>query len=109
MSDLSSYVSALGKAYVPPARIGYTAIKVLPQLWGRPLDVIAMGYIHALRPSYIRAVTGEETTDAICWRVTIYVEHEVIAKITQEVEVGLPDDFENGWMLRQALRKVSDE
>ncbi len=37
---------------------GYTSIGVLPELNGRPWDEIALGLVHALRPSSIRVTTG---------------------------------------------------
>lgn len=102
--DPSEFVSTQGKQYSLPGRLGRTSIEVLPLLKGRPWDAVALAYVHALRPSYIRVVCGEETCDGICWRVSVYVDDGVITKITQEVEVALPEGVKHGHALAHALQ-----
>lgn len=53
---------------------GMTVIRVLEFLQGLPFDNLAIAYIHALRPSSIRATFGETTTDVVSWRVTVYLQ-----------------------------------
>lgn len=101
----NDYLSTSGNRYVGPDRRGYTSIPVLPQLWGEPWNEIALAYVHALRPSLVRVVHAEETTDAVCWRVTVYLKGERIESIEQEVEVGLPEDCQHGSALEIALEK----
>lgn len=94
---MKDYHSTHAVAYERPTRFGFTDIDVLPFLVGRPWDVHALAFVHALRPSYIRVTTGEETCDSRTWRVTVTVdENDIIQKIRQEVEVGLPDDWRYG-------------
>lgn len=83
---------------------GYTTIQPLPFLHGKPWDDIALGYIHALRPSRVRVSTGSVQLDAQSWRVTVWLQAdgETISRITQEVEVGLPDGIEDGHALEIA-------
>ena len=104
MTKLDDYKSIQGKPYKAPDRKGYTLLEVLPMLVGKQWDAVALAYVHSLRPSYIRVIEGEETTDAICWRVTVYLEQGTIRKITQEVEVGLPEGVVHGHALQHALR-----
>jgi len=83
-------------AYRWPMSMGYTSIPVLQQLWGTPWCNAAANFLPALRPSCVRVTTGEVTTDAVGWRVTVYLDaHENISRIEQEVEVGLVG-FRNG-------------
>jgi phage tail protein X len=93
------------RSYVQPDQVGYMALPVLPQLIGRKWDAVALGLVHALRPSAVRVTRDEETTDAVCWRVTVRVGGAGrIEEIYQEVEVGLPDGVNNGHEMRLALR-----
>jgi hypothetical protein len=89
---------------------GYTAINVLPDLWGRPWDDIALGYVHALRPSQLRVVRGGAQADAWKWRVTVWLEDDdkTVKRIQQEVEVGLPDGVCHGQCLEAALQHGKD-
>lgn len=94
---MKDYHSTCAVPYDRPQRYSWISIPVLPFLIGRPWDEHALAFVHALRPSYIRVTTGEETCDVRVWRVTITVDDsEIIQKIEQEVEVGLPVDWENG-------------
>lgn len=91
-------------------RYGYTSIKMLEFLNGRPWDDIALAYVHALRPYAIRVVNGAETCDAVTWRVTVYVDAaNVITGIRQEVEVWLPEGVENGYDLGKRIKFADDE
>lgn len=88
----------------------YTSIKALEFLVGRAWDDIALAYVHALRPSMIRVVRAEETTDAQPWRVTVYVdEKDIITGIRQEVEVWLPQGVEDGHALSTRINFRDDE
>jgi len=82
-------------------RYSSTTIHPLPELHGRIWDEVALAYVAALRPSYIR-VCQEATCDAITDRVTVwlYNDNETIRKIDMEVRIPLPDGFENGHDLR---------
>jgi hypothetical protein len=93
------------KNYILPDHIGFMALPMLPQLVGRKWDAVALGLIHALRPSAVRVTRDEETTDAVCWRVTVRVDGaDRVEEIYQEVEVGLPDGVNSGHEMRLALR-----
>ena len=97
--------NAHGATYREFDNQGYTVIEVLPFLVGRPCDDVAMAYIAALRPSYIRITTGERTCDARIWRVTVVVdENDIIQRVEQEVNVGLPEPFGCGWELDQYIK-----
>ncbi len=95
------FIDTQGKRYESPSRIGYSYIDILSFLIGKPWNEIALGYVHAVRPSYIRVIKGEETTDSQVWRVSVYVDHNnIIEKIKQEVEVALPNGICSGCELR---------
>ena len=87
--------------------LGYTTIEPLTFLHGRPWDDIALGYIHALRPSRIRVATDSVQLDAQAWRVTVWLKADgkTIKKISQEVTVGLPEGIENGHELEIAANE----
>lgn len=90
-------------------RYGYTSIKVLEFLNGRPWDDIALAYVHALRPYAIRVVRGAETCDSVQSRVTVYVdEKDIITGMRQEVEVWLPKGVENGYDLGKRISFTDD-
>lgn len=86
---------------------GFTSIYVLQFLWGKPMSRIAMGYIHALRPSCLRIVESCETSDAILWRVTVHLEDDkiTIRNIEQEVEIA----GGAGAKLEQAFHEAIDK
>jgi hypothetical protein len=101
---MDDYRGRQGKPYVAPQRTGFCSIRVLDFLVGRKWDQLALNFVHALRPSYIRVVCGEETSDAICWRVTVAVDDKnIIESIEQEVQVGCVD-ANHGADLRAQLR-----
>jgi hypothetical protein len=82
-------------------RIGFTNIEVLSFLKGQPWDDVARAYVHGLRPSEVRVSTGTLKSNAVLWRVTVMMNDKaLITEITQEVEVLLPPDIENGHSLR---------
>lgn len=90
MQDPSEFIGRQGKAYTKPSRISFRTINVLPEFIGKAWDKTSLSYVHGLRPSYIRVVSGEETTDSIRWRVTVGVdENGIITGIDQEVEIAL--------------------
>jgi hypothetical protein len=102
---MKNYINKQGYSYLPESEdFGYTSIKVLPFLVGRLWDNVALAYVHALRPSYIRVIEGAETLDAMTWRVTVRLNDDnKIREIEQEVEVWLPDGVEHGHALDHAL------
>jgi len=83
------YVNRHGASFQQPARMRGGSIGVLPELTGKPWDEKALNLVAALRPSWVRVVQGEETTDAILWRVTVYLgEDSLITSVRQEAWVG---------------------
>ena len=91
--------------YDKPNVIGFLSLDVLPYLIGHKWDEVALGYVHSLRPSCIRVGDGMFTCDGILHRVSITVdENEVITRLTQEVEVGLPKGIYSGKQMRNALK-----
>lgn len=100
------YRGSQGEDYEVPSRRGYTSINVLEFLTGLPWDDFALCWVHSLRPSSIRVTADWETTDACCWRVTVYVGKDGrIKRIRQEVEVGLGDQYEHGHALGLELSR----
>lgn len=87
---IEHYISRQGQPYEPPGSQSGLSLEVLPFLKGKPLNDLTFNYLMALRPSFVRIVLGEETCDAMRWRVTIYLEGDktTIKKITQECDVG---------------------
>lgn len=84
--------------------IGWKSIKVLEFLNDKQWDDVALAYVHALRPSSIRVTEGTTKLDARVWRVTVYInEDNTIRYISQEVEVGLPENVAHGEALSYAL------
>ena len=78
---------------------GWTVIRCLPELEGKPWSELAAAFLRALRPSAVRVVLPGEgvKTDAIVWRVTVYLTDRcTIERIEQEVEVDLPDGVQHG-------------
>ena len=106
--DPARYIDSHG-AIVPcgitrPTSWGYLRITVLPELTGLPWGEVALGYVYGLRPSAIRVICGEETTDHQPERVSVYVDKDGrITHIDQSVQVALPDGISNGHELREAL------
>jgi len=100
----ADYIDTCGHRFIPYNRRGYLSVPVLSNLTGHPWNEIAMAYVQGLRPSSLRVVKGEETTDAQTWRVTVYLDDQnKIEMIHQEVEVGLPHGINCGSNLRAAL------
>lgn len=66
----------------------WTCVPMLQFLWGRPWNNMALNYVMGLRPSMIRVTTGETKTDAVTWRVTVYLEEDkrTIREIDQELQ-----------------------
>lgn len=94
---MKDYRSECGIKYDPPDRFGYTILHPLDFLRHSPWDEIALAYVHALRPSFIRVTEDAITLDARLWRVTIYVDkNNTILDIEQEVEVALPGNIKCG-------------
>lgn len=94
-----------GAVFSPFNSRGYTSIEVLDFLSGKPWDDVALGFCHALRPSIIRVVTNGTQLDSRTWRLTVYIdENNLIKKIFQEVEVGLPEGVRNGHELSKRIK-----
>lgn len=87
--------------------VGWTCVRVLPDLEGEPWSPITAAFLRSLRPSSVRVIRdGFVTSDARCWRVTVYLTPaDVIERIEQEVEVDLPDGVAHGYDLRCRLVK----
>ena len=105
---MKDYFSGQGKKYEPETdRRGYLSVEMLSFLCGRPWDEVALAYVSALKPSYIRVIryNDGQTMDGISDRVTVYLTESLnIESITQEVEVCLPDRIAHGGALRLALK-----
>jgi hypothetical protein len=86
-----------------------TTVSVLGNLYGAPLDEIAMGYVHGLNPTRIRCVAaqgGALTSDSIRDRITIYYDDKNrITDIEMEITVALPKGIEHAHDLNMALMK----
>ena len=107
--DPEKYRTNHVKSYVKPIHMGFSDVPVLEFLKGRKWDKIALAYVHSLRPSGIRVITNWMTADAYSWRVTVVVDSDdIIQKISQEVEVGLPDGVNHGHGLSVALEHGID-
>ncbi|MDG7000371.1 MAG: hypothetical protein JRN15_14820 [Nitrososphaerota archaeon] len=90
--------------YEKPNSIGYLSLPVLEFLNGKLWDDIALSFVHSLHPTSIRVTHGTQTLDARVGRVTIIVDKDdFIKRITQEVEVGLPDYVQHGQHLLTIL------
>ncbi len=98
--------SCQGQSFVPWDARGFLSVEVLQILKGKIWDVVALGYVHSLRPSILRVVRGGIQLDARPWRVTVWLDEDdkTIRKIEQEVEVGLPPGVPHGDGLRMALK-----
>lgn len=104
---MKDYHSTHAIPYEKPSRVGWTTIRVLEFLEGSTWDERALAFVHALQPRSIRVTTGEETCDANTWRVTVIVDdRDVIRSIRQEVEIGLADDWQNGWDAEKWAKSV---
>lgn len=98
------------REYAAPMQRAFTNIPVLEFLWGQPWNWVALGYVHALRPTSIRVTAGGVTSDSMLWRLTVLVDKvstselacphaarmcpeclgwPTIRRITQEVEIGV--------------------
>lgn len=80
---------------------GYSCVRILEFLNGKPFNNVAMGYIHGFHPTKIRVSTGSVCTDARTGRVTVMLEQDnkTIKYIEQEIEIA----GANGHDLRRAL------
>lgn len=90
-------------------RRGYVSMPVLPFLNKRALDDVAFAWITSLRPSSVRLCRNGQNDDARCWRVTVYLHdnEDTIRRISQEVEVGLPDGVAHGHALNLRTKVMS--
>jgi len=85
---------------------GFSCVRVLPELEGKPWNEITKAYMRSLRPSVVRVVQNGApvTSDAKLWRATVYLTRSgSIDLIEQEVEVDLPAGVDHGHALRCRL------
>lgn len=83
---------------------GSTVVEILEFLKGKPFDDKILAYIYGFRPSSVRISYGSIKLDAHTNRVTIWLdEKDTVRKIYQEIDVGLPDEIENGYALDQLM------
>lgn len=105
---MKDYFSSQGRQYEPETdRHGFLSIEVLGFLIGKPWDEVALAYVSALRPSYIRVIRhdGGQTMDAMQDRVTVHLREDgMIGEIEQSVRVWLPEKVAHGDALRLALK-----
>lgn len=100
MKHANDYIHNNGSQFEAFDSVGFTSIRVLEFLHGKLWDDIALGYVHALRPSTVRISHGAIKCDARTWRVTVYIDdNDRIEYIEQEVEVGLPHGIDDGYDL----------
>jgi len=95
-----------GQRFQPFNCYGFTVVESLPFLKGRPWDDIALGYVHALRPTSVRVIAYREGAqlDSRTWRVTVHLDEKGnIRSIEQEVQVGLPDGHRSCRELNQLV------
>lgn len=101
---MKDYHSSHMVMFDPYTARGYMSIEVLPELIGKKWGEIALGYCHAVRPTCIRVVKGEEKTDACTWRLTVYVDaDDIITGLRQEVEIGGFGEVRNGMAMHNWL------
>lgn len=106
--DAERYIGGHGTPYDHGWPVGHTTINVLQFLYGLPFDNLVMAYVHALRPSMIRASRGEVTTDSFPWRVTILLtQDDKVWSISQEVEVAYASGFDVSEALKAAKKKAN--
>lgn len=102
--DIAQYRTTHKRDFIPFCRSGYCTMRVLPELIGRKLDGMALGWIQALNPRGIRVTTGEVKCDSVVGRVTVVVDdRDIIMCIEQEVQVGLPPGVPNGGAMFEYL------
>lgn len=88
---------------------GFSVVRVLPELEGKPWNDITKAYMRSLRPSSVRVIPdgGAMTSDVKLWRVTVNLTNSgLIRHIDQEVEVDLPEGVDHGYALRCKLDKL---
>ena len=81
---------------------GFTVIPILTFLNGQPWNEVSQSFVAAMRPTGVRMATDQITTDAVVWRITVYLTEMTlnIIRIEQEVAIPLPEGVENGYSLR---------
>lgn len=91
MKTPNDYFSSLGVEFEKFDCTSTATAPILHFLIGKPWDSFALGWLHAVNPTYIRVTNGEIKTDTRIGRVTIVVDnYNIIQTINQEVEVGIP-------------------
>lgn len=69
---------------------GYTSVKILEFLTGKPWNNLALNYVLGFSPNMIRVVSGMERCDAVPGRITVRLDSEdKIREIEMECRVGL--------------------
>jgi len=91
---------------------GFITIQPLPQLHGKPWNELALGLVHALRPTQLRVIGANEgcQLDGQQWRVTVHLKEDdiTIDTIDQEVTIGLPKGVAHGEAFRAAMKHGID-
>lgn len=104
---MKDYHHSQGQKYKDETkRYGFLSIDVLSCLNGKPWDEVALAYVSALKPHYIRVIRYDDgqTADAMQGRVTVYLDKDgLIDRIDKEVRVWLPDRVAHGDALQMAL------
>ena len=78
----------------------HTNVCVLPELYGKVWNDIALAYVLSLEPTAVRVSTGTMTLDSCTGRITVIVdENDIIQSIDKEVRIPLPDGIENAYDL----------
>lgn len=103
---MKDYHSAHAVKYEPVSpSYSFTSMEVCEFLKGKKWDEVALAFVGALDPEYIRVTRGECTCDARSGRVTVFVDKEdIITSIEMEVIVHLPNGVQNGHALNLALK-----
>lgn len=89
----------------PLTSYGFLDVEVLPILREKPWNNAALNLVMGLRPSSIRATTGEMTRNSEVGRVTVHLcpDGRTIKAVTQEMRVGL-EGCRNGWDLENYFK-----
>ncbi|MGE8452783.1 MAG: hypothetical protein ACN6OP_19615 [Pseudomonadales bacterium] len=107
------YAGSNGTPLVQRKVHSFTTVRVLPELYGLPVNDVTLLHMEALKPTCIRMSTGEIMSDAHLGRMTVMLDTksgtEVIEYIEIEVAIPLIPPFNNGhqiWVALDKLRKV---
>ncbi len=86
--------------------LGWTTVKVLPELVGKRWSPLTLGFVHGLKPHSITITHGEKTCDGDSDRVTVYIDKGgIIKNVTLGICVGLPSGVQNGGDAQEKLSR----